>query len=266
MVMPASEKFLKIESAQQEIARVPFKMPFLESFIKNRDLIAEIARIAIGRIEVNQEDIIATCGDFFFHVPQKRHEKSVDFSYIPKEIEKVCHGERSSMIHFHGPYLGWQSDDDAAANQQFFKDGVNMGCAVGIDGIHCQTRTHPLRFFWDDEFYDKIRNERGIVTFKDVKSISCARREHYKNFRWLCSIGFKNGKGDYSNIFDEVDYEHSEINDMVAPFTMLEDRQRRSMPVSKSYHETFSDKDDVKCSIVEARNDTKRLLSCFKAG
>jgi len=259
-----SERLIKTDLARAQLASIPVKMPFIESFLKNRDLIDEMARIASDRIEVNREDIIATCGDFFFHLPQKRHEKSVDFSYIPKEIERVCHGERPSMIHFHGPYLGWQSDDDALANQQFFKDGFNMGCATGIDGIHCRTRTHPIRMFWSDDFYDKLRQDRGIVTFKNAHSLSCAKRGH-KKINWLCTITFKDGKGSYTNIFDEVDFEHSMKNDMVSPFTMLENKQR-DIPFSKSYHETFDEDDDFSCSVVEAKQVTKRLLSCFKTG
>lgn len=259
---------IKIEEARNQLSQIPIKYPFAESFIKNRDLQEEIARIASERIEVNKEDIIVNCGDMFFHLLGDRHEKSVDFFYPSREIEEICHGEKPNVIHFHGPYLGWQSIDDAISNKHFFSEGANMGCATGIDGIHCRTPFHPIRLPWSDEFYKKLKKDRGITTFSDVKSISCIKKGNQCQVNWYCDVKFKDGKGHYFNIFNEVDYEKSIKGDKSSPYQMLENVEGKchddNIIFSRSYNEVYDDSDQVYCSVVEARNETKRILSCFK--
>jgi hypothetical protein len=265
---------IRKDIAKRQLDDIPvLKYPFFNDFLDNKELHEEIASLASDRIEKNLEDIIVSCGDLFFHLLGKKDEKNIDFSYARLEIERLCRGERPSFIHFHGPYLGFQSELDAEANVHFFSDGANMGCATGIDGIHCRLRTHMIRVPWNDKFYDKLKQDRGYYTYKDVKSISCSKFEkkgNGKKIRWMCTVNFKDGKGNYSNVFDEVNFEHSSKAHDTNPYTMLEDKEGEYNPpykivYSKYYNEEFDDSDDVSCAVVSARNNEKRILTCFKS-
>ncbi len=267
-----SRNLINREATQKQLDAIPIKYPFFQDFIGNHELHEELARRAMEQTQMNVEDIIVSCGDLFFPLVGKRREKNVDFSYARLEIERLCRGERPSFIHFHGPYLGYQSEDDANANSIFFSDGANMGCAAGIDGIHCRLRTHMIRVPWSDAFYDKLHDERGVMTFKDVKSLSCSQIEKKKSgrVRWLCDIHFKDGKGSYTNIFDEVNFEHPSHGDNIHPYTLLEDKEETDknvprIPLPKLANDMYDDSDEVYCSVIAARNNNKRLLSCFKA-
>jgi hypothetical protein len=265
-----TEPLFRVDIAEKEINAIPFKPQFshLQNFMKNDELQGEIARIEIDRIEVNKEDVIASCGDLFFRIISKKTEKNAEISYNPFVIAGLCHGEPPSYIHFHGPYLGWQSVPDAIANKSFFADGVIMSCAAGIDGVHCRTSTHDIRIPWADNFYDKLKEEHGWGTFKDVQSISCSKiRKPASRVNWMCDIKFKDGKGSYSNMFDEVNFEHSKAEDNSAPYTVLEDREGNPPEHTrypKSYNHVYDDGDDVACTVIDARNNSKRMLMCFK--
>ena len=131
-----------------------------------------------------------------------------------------------------------------------------------------------IRVPWNDKFYDKLKADRGFQTFNDVKSVSCSKFEKKRNgkkIRWECTIGFKDGKGTVSNIFDEVNFEHSSKAHDTNPYTMLEDKEGEHNPpfkivYSKMYNEVYDDSDKVACSIVSARDNEKRLLTCFTNG
>ena len=259
-----------MDVAKKEIESIPFKPQYnhVQKFMKDNEKHEEIARIAIERSEENIEDMIAICGDLSFSIPSKKKEKNATISYNKYLVTRLCHGDGVSFVHFHGPYFGWQSEVDAMSNLTFFADGVILSCAVGIDGLHCRTSTHDIRVPWSDEFYKRLREERGSETFKDVKNISCSKiNTGINHVKWFCTVDFKDGKGSYKNYFDEVNFEHSRLENELEPYSVLENvegKPPKHTYYAKYYNHVYDDSDDVACVVMQAKKNSKRLLTCFK--
>ena len=263
-----TESLIRHDVVKKQLDRIPLKYPDLESMVRNDDMLEQLFEIESKSIEENREEGIINCGDFFFLLHGKKKQKEIIFSYPLDEIHRLCKGAPHRVIHWHGAYLGFQSDDDAATNREIFtKDGTGAieGCSVGIDGIHCRTHYHDIRIPWSDKFYDKLKEKNGIVTHSNVKALTC-KKKHGKgrHVTWNCTVLFKDGKGTLRNVFNEVTFERSKKdNPNQYALQMLEGNEKR-IPFANYYREDYSDSDDVRCSVINSKDNTRRFLSCFK--
>ena len=263
--MMKDERLIRLDVVKKQLDKISFPYPDLRNFVKNDDILEEIFRLESKSIEDNLEDIIINCGDMFFHLLAKQKQKDVFFSYPKYEINRLCRGENHRVIHWHGAYLSFQSQADAASNKEFFSSGATEGCSVGINGLHCRTHYHDIFIPWNDSFYEKLKEKNGVITFKEVKEITCNKVKGKKsNINWFCDVKFKDGKGNYENIFNEVTFEHSKKSNMVSPYTLLESKDDKDIPFARLHNEIYDDGDEVSCSIIGTKSDKKRILSCFK--
>lgn len=262
-----ASSLIRRDIVQKQLDRIPIKYPTLERFVRNKDLLEQVLKMEAKAIEENREDIIVNCDDFFFTLMGKKTQKDIEFPYPLPEIQKICRGAPHQVIHYHGVYLGFQSDDDAGTNSEILqKDGsaASTACAVGIDGIHCRAMYHDVRIPWSDEFYKRLSKTNGIMTQGNVKMISCKKiPANGFNVFWSCEVTFKDGKGSIKNMFNEVTYEHSNKDNLNQyAFQMLEGDEKRTV-FANAYLEDYKDDDEVRCSVMHSKDNSRRVLSCF---
>lgn len=261
------ENLIQVDAVERQLDALPPQFrnqPQVHDLLKNKELDMRIADIAVNRMEVNLEDIIMSCGNLFFHPLAKKLEDSAILRYTKEESQKICHGEMPSVIHFHGPYLGFLSGDDDAINKTaFFQDGIPLSCAVGADGIHCRNRQWQyFRMPWTDAFYDKLKKEKGIPTLKNVKAVKCDVNHpgNGKKRQITCEIDFMNGRETYKNVFNEVGCEYYKNYQYL--YANMNDKNSEIYPIFNEFPD-----EGVYCTIFERNlkgKPKKRILTCFK--
>lgn len=255
------------------------KSPYMEellSLVQNEHLIDIIAEQEIDSIKMNKEETFYVCGDKIIKlVGVKTADKAIVFN-PPDVISDVCGTIPPWSIHFHGPYLSYQSPSDRKTHKHLFGKGFSMGCSFGIDGGKCLVPTgHEYTIPWSERFYERA-SKKGVGILDDVSSVVCIQLDNTNNNK-ECTIKTRDGKPQFKNIFSEQVWEQDSA---IQPYMWFREGDDISFIEKSSFKKTMcavSETEVTKKSkhikdnvvslfILGSRADKlrkKRILTCF---
>jgi len=197
---------MKFIDEEKVLERIDKNDPYyndIEEFIQDEHLINELVEGEITSMRENREQIIFSCGNHVIHPVERKTETEAEVFYNMPFIEKICLGTSPRVAHFHGVYLSYQSEQDKRAHADFFNNGFRIGCAVGVDGIHCITPLNRLfKIPWNENFYDKLKKD-GINVIPKVKHIMCYNSDVLSGNNRECAIKLKDGLPEQRKVVSE---------------------------------------------------------------
>jgi hypothetical protein len=247
----------------------------IESLIHHDALVDLLAREEIASTKTNREETVHVCGDKVIRLVGAKSSDAASVYYTPSVISDLCGSIPPKSVHFHGPYLSYQSPPDKAAHERLFRDGFKAGCAAGIDGLRCLVPSgHEYFLPWSDKFYERASGE-GLVTIDGVKSVTCLQVEGGGGKK--CTIGLRDGGGEYSNIFTEQIWEQEGASRPYVWFSEGVDLPLIEKTVSKGTRCVISETEHpprgsvfknnlASLAILHSRGDSgekRRILTCF---
>lgn len=177
----------------------------IEDLVSQHPLVDLLARKELESISTNREETVYVCGDNIIRLVGAKSSDRASVYHTPRVVGEVCGSASPISVHFHGPYLSYQSSADRAAHERLFEDGFQAGCAVGIDGLRCVVPSgHEYEVSWSDDFYE-MAARKGVTTMDGVKNVVC--RQTGRSGAKECTLKMRDGRGKYSNLFSEQIWE-----------------------------------------------------------